>query len=336
MLMRVFGSPFCAPYFGDEPPKRVLEIACGAGLWSSACRDYFEQEGHTNISFTGLDIVSLAPDLKKQGLDWHFVQHDIRRSPLPFPDAHFDLVFIKDTGLCSSAASLQAEPLKEPLRILKSGGTLEVWDSDYIFRTLLPNPPIAPGVSEANRDQADATGTYTISAATPFAQAQNAFLQDYNTWAQRAFDARKLTGVPCAFIGHAFATETDSFRTYGSRRIAIPLGEVRWERESRIARRVDHGRGKGKVKSFREGSLEGRSLGERRTLTEDQLALRQTALLTIINMIESLEPMLRDVSGKSRDEWDRWWSSMRTDLLQQKGSASGECLEVGAWWGQKS
>jgi len=45
--------------------------------------------------------------------------------------------------------------------------------------------------------------------------------------------------------------------------------------------------------------------------------------------------MLMEASGKSKDEWDRWWASMVTDLLQDEGAANGECLEVGAWWGQK-
>ena len=53
-------------------------------------------------------------------------------------------------------------------------------------------------------------------------------------------------------------------------------------------------------------------------------------------MIEGLEPMLMEASGKSKDEWDRWWAAMITDLLHDEGTANGECLEVGAWWGQKT
>jgi len=43
------------------------------------------------------------------------------------------------------------------------------------------------------------------------------------------------------------------------------------------------------------------------TLTEDQAALRYTALLVVIQMIESLEPLLKEVSGKNQEEWQRWW-----------------------------
>jgi SAM-dependent methyltransferase len=322
VLMQIFDAPYCAPYFDDEPPTRVLEIACGSGAWSTACHDYLSLG--TAVSFTGLDILPLAPDLSKSGLNWQFVQHDLQRQPLPFADGQFDFVFVKDTGLCTSAASLQAEPLSELLRVLKSGGTLEIWDSDYIIRTLLPNPSVAPGLSEEQLEQAEDTATYTISAATPFAQAQNEYLKDYNAWATKAFERRRLTGVPCAFIGMAFSAETESFRNYGSRRIAIPLGEFRWEKEPHV----------------RKGSIgrtdsSGDACPKARALTPDQLAVRKTALNTVVQMIEGLESMLMEASGKSKDEWDRWWAGMVTDLLHNEGTASGECLEVGAWWGQK-
>lgn len=320
--MQVFDAPYCAPYFEDKPPKRVLEVACGSGAWSTACHDYLGRA--SAISFTGLDILPLAPDLSKSGLRWQFVQHDLRRQPLPFADGHFDFVFVKDTGLCTSAASLQAEPLSELLRILKPGGTLEIWDSDYIIRTLLPNPPVAPGLSEEQLEQAEETATYTISAATPFAQAQNPFLKDYNSWATKAFERRKLTGVPCAFIGMAFSAETESFRDYGSRRIAIPLSEVRWEKDPHVRKSSV-----GRANSCADARL------QTRHLTPDQLALRKTALNTIVQMIEGLESMLMEASGKSKDEWDRWWAAMIMDLLHSEGTTGGECLEVGAWWGQK-
>lgn len=320
--MQVFNAPFCAPYLQDRLPSKVLEIACGSGTWSTACHDYLGRDAE--VCFTGLDILPLAPDLSQLGLRWQFVQHDLRRRPLPFPDGHFDFVFVKDTGLCTSAASLQAEPLSEYLRVLKSGGTLEVWDSDYIIRTLLPNPSVAPGLTAEQLKQAEDTATYTISAATPFAQAQNPYLTDYNIWATTAFERRKLTGVPCAFIGMAFSAETDSFHDYGSRRIAIPLSQIRWEKEL----------------CLRTGSIGQADPSDHlapwpRKLTLDQRALRKTALHTVVQMIEGLEPMLMEASGKSKDEWDRWWAAMITNLLQNEGTASGECLEIGAWWGKK-
>ncbi|EEQ28235.1 SAM binding domain-containing protein containing protein [Microsporum canis CBS 113480] len=301
IVMTVWGGPFCSPTTADNPPKKVLELGCGCGLWTSACHEYFANRGQADISFTGLDIISLAPDLQhKQGVDWQFKKHDLRKSTLPFADESFDFVFIKDVSLCGPMSDLKADgTLSEPLRVLKSG--------DMVYRTLLPNPPVAPGkLSEEYQEQAEITGTYTISSATPFTNAQNKYLNDYNTWIQKAFDARRLNTMPCATIGLAFSSEADSFQSSGSRRVAIPLGEVKWEQKQ-----------------------------NGRPLTADQMALRQTTLLTVVQLIESMEPLLMEASGKGQAEWDRWWTGMTTDLMQKGGVASGECLEVGAWWGRK-
>lgn len=315
MLVRVFGGPCCSSHILENPPKRVLEIACGSGLWSSLCHEYFARRGHPSVSFTGIDIVSVAPDWRKQGVNWQFKQHDLQKPRLPFPDNYFDFVFIKDAGLVPSSPAQQTSGLSEPLRILKPGGTLEVWDSDWVFRSLLPNPAPAHKLASREQDIAEATATYTFSAATPFTHAQNKFLQDYNSWIQSAFDRRKLSAVPCATIGLSFTAETDALDRLETRRIAIPLGEIRWEREGLSKESATH---------------------HRKPLTEMQCAIRRTALLTVVQMIEGMEPMLMEVSGKSRDEWDHWWATMTADLLQNGGVATGECLEVSAWWGRKT
>lgn len=309
LLLRIFGSPFCTPYSPESPPKRVLEIACGSGLWSNLCHDFFARRGHSDISFTGIDIVSIAPDLRKKGVNWQFKRHDLRKPRLPFPDGYFDFVFIKDAGMCPSSPAQQASGLSEPLRVLKSGGILEVWDSDWVFRSLLPKPAPARKPESKEQDIADTTATYTFSSATPFTSAQNRFLKDYNSWVEEAFDRRKLTPLPCATIALSFNAEVDVLEKVDSRRIAIPLGELRWERE-------------GQNKTHK-------------ALTDDQITIRRTAVLTVIEMIEGMEPMLMEASGKSRSEWDRWWTALTTDLLQKGGCSSGECLEVSAWWGRK-
>ncbi|KAB8236229.1 hypothetical protein ETB97_000373 [Aspergillus alliaceus] len=312
MLLRVFGGPLCNPYFADRPPQRVLEIACGSGLWSSLSHDYFARRGASNVAFHGIDLVSLAPDLRKKGVNWQFKRHDLRKSRLPFPDDYFDFVFIKDASMCPSSPAQEASGLSEPLRVLKPGGVLEVWDSDSVFRSLLPNPAPARKLASKEQEVADATATYTFSPATPFTRVQNKFLQDYNSWVEKAFDQRKLTALPCATIGLSFNSEVDVLEKVDSRRIAIPLGDLRWERESK--------------------DLSG---GARKQLTADQMSIRRTALLTVIQMIEGMEPILMEASGKSRDEWDRWWTAMMADVFQKGGLANGECLEVSAWWGQK-
>ncbi len=337
MLMQVFGKPFCSPFLEDRPPKKILEIACGSALWSSVCHDYLVQSGISDVSFTGLDIAPLAPDLRERGMNWRFVQHDLRVLPLPFPDGEFDLVFVKDTGFWSATVGTKVDPLSEPIRLLKPGGALEVWDSDYTIRTLLPHPPIAFSTANQDQEQAELTATYTTAPGTPFTVAQNCYLQDYNLWVQEALDRRRLTAVPCALVGLVFSGEAETLKDIGSRRIAIPFGEVRWEREGIGGRKPAAKKPGGRrpsIAEIRSSMKDGKQL-RRHTLCPDQTALRRTALLTFVQMIESLEPMLKEASGKTQDEWDRWWAGMTTDLFEQKGSASGECLEVGAWWGQK-
>ncbi|KAI9871937.1 MAG: hypothetical protein M1830_002240 [Pleopsidium flavum] len=338
MLMQVFGKPFCSPFLEDRPPKKILEIACGSALWSSACHDYLARSGISDASFTGLDIAPLAPDLNQRGINWRFVQHDLRRSPLPFPDGEFDLVFVKDTCFWAATAGLKVDPLSEPLRLVKPGGALEVWDSDYTIRTLLPYPPIAPSIADQDQEQAELTATYTTAPGTPFTVAQNPYLQDYNSWVEKALDKRRLTAVPCALVGLVFSGEPESLGSVGSRRMAIPFGEVRWEREGVGGNYLDT-RKRGRRQLSTSGLMaavkeDGKQLRPS-TLNANQAALRRTALLTMVQMIESLEPMLKEASGKTQSEWDRWWAGMTTDLLEQKGTASGECLEIGAWWGQK-
>lgn len=39
-----------------RPPRRVLEVGCGSGVWSMLCHRYFAQHGHNAVSFVGLDI----------------------------------------------------------------------------------------------------------------------------------------------------------------------------------------------------------------------------------------------------------------------------------------
>lgn len=310
-LFRVFGAPFCAPQVEKKPPKRVLELACGSGLWSNALHEYFVRENVDEIEFTGVDILPMAPDLRNKGVNWQFKRHDIRQSKLPFPSDHFDYVFIKDAGLCETANGMQDDLLSEPLRVLKSGGILEVWDSDPIIRTLVPNVKSPSNLTAKSKEQARATGTYTFSAGVPFAKAQNKYIQEYNNWVRSAFQALRLTPRPCVTIEKAFAAVSKKLKHVDSRRIAIPLsGEVRWERDAVRA-------------------------GTRKPLTPNQLSLRRAILITVIQMMDGMEPLLMGTSEMGRDEWDVWWAAMTDDILNKNGLSNGECLEVGAWWGQK-
>jgi SAM-dependent methyltransferase len=221
--------------------------------------------------------------------------------PLPFDDDEFDIVVMKDLSMVIPLGAPSQRVLDEATRILKSGGTLEIWETDHIIRSILPHPPPPPGKNPQEYACAVSTGTFLISPITPFTEVQNKYLQDSNMWIQEALDRRKLSPTPCARISQMLLQETETLYDVENRRVAIPLGELRWEREQAE-------RNPAKRRGSEAGKLKKGSVGfDSTTLTEEQAALRYTALLIVIQMIESLEPLLKEVSGKNQEEWQRWW-----------------------------
>jgi hypothetical protein len=146
--------------------------------------------------------------------------------------------------------------------------------------------------------------------------------------------------------------EAEILTGIGSRRLALPLSAVRWEAEGggSAAPGVITKDGKTYVETERgkrSGSTGDQSVSSsssapastsaigNRQLTSAQAALRKTALTTVVQQIQSLEVALREVNGKSQDEWDGWLGKMMNDLVRENGTSWGECLEVGAWWATK-
>ncbi|KAK7546730.1 S-adenosyl-L-methionine-dependent methyltransferase [Phyllosticta citricarpa] len=326
----IFGKTLCSPQIKEKPPKRVLEIGCGSGYWSSLCHEYLASLGIDDVEFVGLDIVPVAADLRKQGINWRFVQHDLRKTPLPFEDGEFDIVMCKDLGLVIPMGLPSQASLEEFIRVTAIGGKLELWDCDYGIRSLLPHPPPPPGQNAEDDELAAETATFLISPSTPFANAQNKYLGEVTTWLHDAIDNRKLYAMPCSRILQMLLQEPETLSDVGYRRIAVPLGEMRWERE------VDRGLGslqrRDSELTTTTTTTNKTSSGEESVLTEDQAALRRTALTVVIQFVEGLEPLLKEVSGKNQEEWQRWWGWMMDDLVQNRGASSGECLEMGAWW----
>ncbi|KAI1499733.1 hypothetical protein F5X99DRAFT_268905 [Biscogniauxia marginata] len=354
LLFQLFGGPIISTAFANKPPSRVLEVGCGSAFWSMMCHRYFAQHGHSSISFTGVDIVPLAgagldPESKPdKDMRWRFVQHDIRRLPCPFHDGEFDLIMVKDMSL--SISFRDSQPLfEEYLRMLKPGGVIEVWETDHTIRMLRPNVlkvpaparPRSDSDSSSDDDEDDDAnverlGAYSMTTNTPLSAPLNPFLVEYNGWATKALDARGLSAVPCTLIGPHILQESEILTDVRSKRLAVPLSEIRWEREG--VGGVVTKDGKSYIDSMknknRPSDMKGLRMGGK-SLTPGQAALRRTALETTVGLILSLEPLLRETSGKSQDEWDSWAGKMINDLLRDGGTNCGECLEVGAWTARK-
>lgn len=393
LLMQLYGRPICAPAFADKPPPRILEIGCATGFWSMMCYKHYEARGqHTNISFTGIDIVPLAPSLgpgasqssaeaspgdtrPDTGMNWRFVQHDLRKLPLPFPDGSFDLVMVKDMGLAITM-TMQQGVVEEYIRVLSPGGTLEIWETDHVLRMLRPHvpeqqpqpppsatctpttltsgaqfpsvedgpedDPASPYTDDHNNNKQPDLGAYVLTSHTPLSTPLNNFLVEYNLWIQRALELRALAAVPCTLIAPLLMQEAEVLTKIGSRRLAVPLSEIRWEREGvgGVVTKdgksyIETGKLAARHRSSDVAGGGGGKGGGGGGLDAGAAALRRTALMSVVGQIQSLEPILREVSGKSQDEWDTWMGKMLSDLVRENGTSWGECLEVGAWWARK-
>lgn len=264
-------------------------------------------------------------------MKWKFINHDLRQNPWPLASDEFDLVMVKDMSMCVTNHA-QQDFIDEWLRVTRPGGTIELWESDHTIRMLRPHVPSSAinGDNSDEHEAASSLGAYVMTANTPLSAPLNTFLVEYNNWMTKALDSRELNAVPCTLIGPSLLQEAEVLADVRSRRLAIPLSEVRWEREG--VGGVVTKDGKSYVES--KGKTPHQKV-EKKTLSVGQAALRNTALLTVVQQIQALEPILRDASGKSQDEWDVWLGKMMNDLLTEGGTSWGECLEVGAWWARK-
>lgn len=337
LLMQVHGAPVSSPSVVAKPPLRVLEVGCGTGFWSMMCHRFFKGRGHAGVSFTGLDIAPLGGPAAGDDMKWSYVQHDIRNLPWPFADGEFDLVFWKDMSLVVTSA-MQAVYIEESVRLLRTGGTLEIWETDHTIRMLRPHVPnpSAIGSQAGEHDKAASLGAYVININTPLSAPLNTYLVEYNGWVTRALKARDLMANPCTMINHQLLAESESLAGFGSHRVAVPLSEVRWEREGVGGVITKDGKSYVDMSRHQPASASSASSASpKKTLTAGQAALRRTALVTLVDSIQALEPFLRDASGKSQDEWDLWLGKMMADIVSEGGTNWGECLESGAWWGKK-
>jgi hypothetical protein len=116
--------------------------------------------------------------------------------------------------------------------------------------------------------------------------------------------------------------EAEILTAMGNKRLAVPLSEVRWEKEGVGGVVTKDGKSyiETKGKKSKEAAA-GENVGS--VLEPGAAALRRTALSTVVGMVQSLEHVLREVSGKSQDEWDGWLGKMMGNLVRENGTSWG-------------
>lgn len=335
----VYGGLYCAEFSDNNIPCKVLELCCGTAIWSASVADEFAARGRPDVQFVGLDIVPVHADMK--GVNFTFVKHNFQVLPLPFADGEFDYVFGREISMATPISD--AKQMTECVRILKPGGTLEIQCSDYSIRSLQRShiTSYTPGSS-----------AYTMVPTTQFAStAENAYIHAWNERITKMLTKNNLSPVPCTLIGPQLLMEEEIVGLQ-SKRVALPLDEIWWEspnsdskaphltREKRIsadAASIESRSGinrKSSQSTTRRSSTSSGSLQS--PLTASEKAVRNLAKLTFAQLIESLEPVLRETNGIRQDDWDNWYKELMVDFFENGGLTGGECMEFGAWWGVKS
>lgn len=280
----------------DRPPLRVLELGCDTGWWSAAAHQHFHGRGHT-AEFVGMDLKAPLPGAETYysalGMRWSYIQHDLNNTPWPVADASFDLVMARNITLALDGSGYSAI-VQEYVRVLKPGGTLELWEHDTTIRAL-KKQDAAP----------DARGVYPGLDNAHFGPARNRFVAQYNAWLTAGLADVRLPTVPCSYIeamfGGHLVESSDELDMVCTRRVAVPLGASEEEEEEEEEPDGEHE------------------------------VIRRTALENFVRMVEAFEPLLRAASGLSQKSWDDWLNEARKDWWLGGGFASGECLELGAW-----
>lgn len=313
----IYDTPILSRALLNKPPLRVLEIGCDTGWWSATCHQYFKARGH-DVEFVGMDIKPPQPVAVGSGTDlrWEYVQHDVNEVPWPIPDGAFDLVMVRNIALALDGRRY-SETVQEYVRVLRPGGTLELWEHDVTLRSLRADVALAQ--QAADPDLA-LLGLYPASDNASFRPAANAFAAQYNAWVTAALADLELPTMPCSYLDSMFrgylvgGSEDLETENMVVRRIAVPLSAVPMAWEQQQAQAPDQKRGSGA-----------------RTLGPDQEVIRRTALENFVGMVEAFGPLLQEKSGLTQADWDAWLGKAKRDWMEAGGFAFGECTELGVW-----
>lgn len=89
-----------------ETPARVLDVACGSGVWVLELASQFPE-----AEFYGIDFACIYPNTIKPR-NTNFSQCDITDPEgLPYPDEHFDYVHMRLVYNCFSSSDLKVNTI---------------------------------------------------------------------------------------------------------------------------------------------------------------------------------------------------------------------------------
>jgi SAM-dependent methyltransferase len=319
LASQVLGGPFSAPLDPLNPPSRILDIGCGSGYWTSLCHDYLMSLGCPPAEFTGFDIQNFAPDLKSRGINWKFVKHDVQVQPWPWDDGYFDLVIATGATMMheNSPPNFMAF-VSEATRILAPGGILEVREMEFNLHKFSRNAVnLQRDIVSSNKVMTATDEVYYIQSIDEVAPCENTHLLELASWIRRLLEGRPFISTP---VLHLFdSQQLPGFEKPNLRTAAIPLGmPASWEATA------------GSSREAVAGSQRCHSYSRR-----NQYQLRELARQVYFGMVEALEPLLREICGKTGIEWDRWWSTMMSSVCSSNGCAAGESVVLGSWWIRK-
>lgn len=117
-------SSVAASVISTYSATRVLDVACGSGVWVlEMATEYPHSE------FYGIDAASIFPNCIKPA-NTTFQQHDLLdKDGFPYPEEYFDYIHMRLVYNCFSTLDLKFV-LAEINRVLKPGGYVEIRDID--------------------------------------------------------------------------------------------------------------------------------------------------------------------------------------------------------------